>query len=336
MCGGCWSASGSAWGAGRSSADPDRGPGLRRPDNGTIIRIASFTPLALPLYAVLVVLLAGVRRAAHRPEAPGRGGSAGPGRAGPPRVVVRPAGGRRPPGTAHQGAERVTVMNAIFYEGRATRRRSWTRSATTTSTSWCWRRSPPPARADGRSRPRRAAARPGRGAGLHGGRDDDPGDPPADRPCPAADHLPGLEAKYGALTVLGVHPVRRRPAGWRADHAAILRQAEADQADLIVGDMNATPDHDVMRSSTTPGSATRGRRPTRAGSRPGPPTTSGFSRCCRRWWDRPRADRRVDSPRSAPTRSTSTAQTTWPWSRRWLGGERDGPPGPGGCRFYRW
>ena len=51
-----------------------------------------------------------------------------------------------------------------------------------------------------------------------------------------------------SLTVLGVHPVAPvDPAGWRADHAAILEQAEADDADLIVGDMNATPDHDVMR-----------------------------------------------------------------------------------------
>jgi endonuclease/exonuclease/phosphatase family metal-dependent hydrolase len=71
---------------------------------------------------------------------------------------------------------------------------------------------------------------------------------------PLTDHVrlrttfQGWEAKYGTLTVLGVHPVAPvDPAGWRADHAAILRQAEADHADLIVGDMNATPDHDVMR-----------------------------------------------------------------------------------------
>jgi endonuclease/exonuclease/phosphatase family metal-dependent hydrolase len=71
---------------------------------------------------------------------------------------------------------------------------------------------------------------------------------------PLTDHVrlrttfQGWEAKYGELTVLGVHPVAPvDPAGWRADHAAILEQAEADHADLIVGDMNATPDHDVMR-----------------------------------------------------------------------------------------
>ena len=37
------------------------------------------------------------------------------------------------------------------------------------------------------------------------------------------------------------------PAGWRADHAAILKQAEDDHADLIVGDLNATADHEPMR-----------------------------------------------------------------------------------------
>ena len=56
------------------------------------------------------------------------------------------------------------------------------------------------------------------------------------------------EATYDGLTVLGVHPVAPvDPAGWRADHAAILEQAEADHADLVVGDMNATPDHEPMR-----------------------------------------------------------------------------------------
>ena len=46
---------------------------------------------------------------------------------------------------------------------------------------------------------------------------------------PLTDHVrlrttfQGWEAKYGALTVLGVHPVAPvDPAGWRADHAAIL------------------------------------------------------------------------------------------------------------------
>jgi endonuclease/exonuclease/phosphatase family metal-dependent hydrolase len=72
---------------------------------------------------------------------------------------------------------------------------------------------------------------------------------------PLTDHVrlrttfQGWEAVYaGTLTVLGVHPVAPvDPAGWRADHAAILQQAETDHADLVVGDMNATPDHDVMR-----------------------------------------------------------------------------------------
>ncbi len=88
-------------------------------DNGTMIRIESFTPLALPLYAVLLVLLA-------------VGAARLPGDRKPPMVAAAlawpgwactPGGSRRrwsattrsPP----QGAERITVMNANLYEGRA-------------------------------------------------------------------------------------------------------------------------------------------------------------------------------------------------------------------------
>ncbi len=57
------------------------------------------------------------------------------------------------------------------------------------------------------------------------------------------------QADYDGLTVLGVHPVAPvDPAGWGEDHRAILAAAEEADADLVVGDMNATPDHDVMRN----------------------------------------------------------------------------------------
>ena len=60
----------------------------------------------------------------------------------------------------------------------------------------------------------------------------------------------GWQATYDGLTVLGVHPVAPvDPAGLgRSDHRAILEAAEDADADLIVGDINATPDHDVMRN----------------------------------------------------------------------------------------
>ena len=69
-------------------------------DNGSMIRIESFTPLALPLYAVLVVLLGvGAWRQRDARKPPMVGGRAGRGRAGSARMVVRAAGGRSQPGT---------------------------------------------------------------------------------------------------------------------------------------------------------------------------------------------------------------------------------------------
>jgi endonuclease/exonuclease/phosphatase family metal-dependent hydrolase len=72
---------------------------------------------------------------------------------------------------------------------------------------------------------------------------------------PLTDHVrlrtvfQGWEARYGTLTVIGAHPVAPLdPAAWRSDHAAILKQAEDDHADLVVGDMNATADHEPMRA----------------------------------------------------------------------------------------
>ena len=52
----------------------------------------------------------------------------------------------------------------------------------------------------------------------------------------------------GDLTVLAVHPSSPiDPGGWRRDHAKILAEARASDADLIVGDLNATIDHEPMR-----------------------------------------------------------------------------------------
>lgn len=51
------------------------------------------------------------------------------------------------------------------------------------------------------------------------------------------------------LTVLAVHPLAPTvPAGWVREHALIQSEAVEAHADLIVGDLNATPDHDVLRS----------------------------------------------------------------------------------------
>ncbi|MBB6626694.1 endonuclease/exonuclease/phosphatase family protein [Nocardioides sp. KIGAM211] len=52
-----------------------------------------------------------------------------------------------------------------------------------------------------------------------------------------------------ALTLLVVHPYApTEPAQWRADHAAIRAAVEDADPDLVVGDFNATLDHPPMRA----------------------------------------------------------------------------------------
>lgn len=55
-----------------------------------------------------------------------------------------------------------------------------------------------------------------------------------------------------ALTVLAVHPVAPvPPAGastWRAEHERLLAAAREADAELVLGDLNATPDHAVLRA----------------------------------------------------------------------------------------
>ena len=74
----------------------------------------------------------------------------------------------------------------------------------------------------------------------------------ADQPLTDPVQLPtsfqAWQARYGTLTVLGVHPVAPvDPTGWAADHRVVLEQAVEAQADLVIGDLNATPDHRVLR-----------------------------------------------------------------------------------------
>ena len=217
--------------------------------NGSMIRIESFTPLALPLYAVLVVLLgfgAWRQRDARKPPmAAAALAVAGLGLHAwwfAPQVV-----GAAP--EPAQGAERITVMNANLFEGLANAEEVVDAVRVNEVDILVLEEITPDLLTQMDA------------AGLAELLPERVGEPDymvagtmilANRPL--TDHVrlrttfQGWEAKYGELTVLGVHPVAPvDPAGWRADHAAILKQAEADDADLILGDMNATPDHDVMR-----------------------------------------------------------------------------------------
>lgn len=55
-----------------------------------------------------------------------------------------------------------------------------------------------------------------------------------------------------ALTLLAVHPTAPvPPAGastWRAEHATLLAAAQESEAELVLGDMNASSDHTTMRA----------------------------------------------------------------------------------------
>ena len=58
----------------------------------------------------------------------------------------------------------------------------------------------------------------------------------------------GWELRVGSLTMLAVHPVSPVDVSeWREDHVAVREAAVAADADLVVGDLNATTDHEPMR-----------------------------------------------------------------------------------------
>jgi endonuclease/exonuclease/phosphatase family metal-dependent hydrolase len=216
-------------------------------DNGTMIRIEALTPLAIPVYLVLVVWI-GVGAALVR----GRWHVVATALAvlllglhvwwfAPQVVGSDPA--------AAEGAQRIVVMNANLYEGHATAA-DVVDAVREHQVNILVLEEITPQLLEEMD-----------GLGLAELLPDRMGEPDymvagtmilADQPL--TDHVrlrtvfQGWEATYDGLTVLGVHPVAPvDPAGWRADHAAILKQAEADHADLVVGDMNATPDHEPMR-----------------------------------------------------------------------------------------
>lgn len=71
---------------------------------------------------------------------------------------------------------------------------------------------------------------------------------PIDDVAELATRFGSYRVEIGGLTILAVHPLAPTlPAGWVREHALIRAEAADVDADLIVGDLNATPDHDVLR-----------------------------------------------------------------------------------------
>ncbi len=59
----------------------------------------------------------------------------------------------------------------------------------------------------------------------------------------------GMLVRTGDLSVLAVHPAPPTLyADWKADHRAILEVAQAEEVDVIAGDLNATLDHAPLRA----------------------------------------------------------------------------------------
>ena len=218
-------------------------------DNGSMIRVEAFTPVALPLYAVLLVLFAvavALWRSARGPLLMATGLALAGLTVHVWWFAPQVTGATPEPA---DGAERITVMNANLYEGRADAGEIVDAVRKEHVDILVLEEITPGLLEEMDA------------AGLAELLPERVGEPDymvagtmilANRPL--TDHVrlrttfQGWEATYGELTVLGVHPVAPvDPDGWRADHAAILKQAEDDDADLIVGDMNATPDHSVMR-----------------------------------------------------------------------------------------
>jgi hypothetical protein len=218
-------------------------------DNGTMIRIEAFTPLAMPLYAVLVVwLVVGAALTKGRRREPAAAAVLAVALLGvhvwwfAPQVV-----GSNP--APVEGAQRIVVMNANLYEGHGSAE-DVVDAVRDNHVDILVLEEITPQLLEQMD-----------ALGLAELLPDRVGEPDyfvagtmilANQPL--TDHVrlrtvfQGWEARYDGLTVLGVHPVAPvDPAGWKADHAAILKQAEDDHADLIVGDLNATADHEPMR-----------------------------------------------------------------------------------------
>jgi endonuclease/exonuclease/phosphatase (EEP) superfamily protein YafD len=219
-------------------------------DVGAMIRVESFTPLAIPLYVVLVLMMA--FGAVIRPGNIRKQRAAG--------AVVALAGlalhgwwfapqvsGDNPPPAA--GASRITVMNANLFEGQGDAQDVVDAVRDNHVDVLVVEEITPDelARLDA--------------AGLSTLLPNRAGEPDPDvagtmvfsnlqlgEPALLATQFQSYRVQVGSLTLLAVHPTAPvLPQAWRRDHDLIRAEAVDKDVDLIVGDMNATPDHDVMR-----------------------------------------------------------------------------------------
>ena len=219
-------------------------------DVGPMIRMQSFTPIAIPLYAAVLLLMVvgAVLWPADQRSQPvtvavlALAGLALHGWWFAPQVL-----GDNP--APAEGAERITVMNANLFAGlgsaedvvAAVRRDHVDILVLEEVTPAVLEQLD----AEGLAEllPHRAGAPDRDVAGTMVFANEEMGEPAL-----LATQFHSYRVQVGELTLLAVHPVAPvLPQAWRRDHDLIRNEAVDKGADLIVGDLNATPDHDVMR-----------------------------------------------------------------------------------------
>jgi endonuclease/exonuclease/phosphatase family metal-dependent hydrolase len=218
-------------------------------DVGVMIRLESFTPLGIPLYAglLLLMVIGAVTRPTGRSERVTVAVLALAGLALHSWWFSPQVTGDNPPPAA--GAPQITVMNANLFEGRGDAQDVVDAVRDNGVDILVLEEITPTAleKLDeaglGELLPNRIGVPDLYVAGTMVFSNQRLG-----KPALLAMQFQSYRVQVGTLTLLAVHPSAPvLPQAWRRDHDVIRSEAVEKDADLIVGDMNATPDHDVMR-----------------------------------------------------------------------------------------
>ena len=218
-------------------------------DVGAMIRIESFTPLGIPLYVALLVLTgaAAAVRSTDRSQRITVAVLAAAGLALHCWWFAPQVTGDNPAPAA--GAQPLTVMTANLFEGQADAQDVVDAVRSEHVDLLVLEEITPDelARLDAAGLadllPQRAGEPDPDVAGTMVFSDEQLGEPAL-----LATQFDSYRVEVGSLDLLAVHPTAPvLPQAWRRDHDLIRSEAVEKDVDLIVGDLNATTDHDVMR-----------------------------------------------------------------------------------------
>ncbi len=224
-----------------------------QPEAGRAVRMISFTPLAIPVYAVAMLLLVAAlvvavrhRRSRVLVAVPALVAAAG--------LVVHlvwysPQLLGENPAAAADGAT-YRVLSANLYEGRADVAGLVGQALASRADVLVAAEVSPEALAamDEAGLAELLPYRIGRPAGTVEGTMVFARQPITEPERVATTHQSWAVTIGGRLRLLAAHPVAPvRPGAWRRDHARLLAAARAYDADLVVGDLNATADHEPVQ-----------------------------------------------------------------------------------------